>query len=890
MVQAAATAANTKSEKEKLNQRKESTSGLLKKASVTKHFPSTVDFFGQKCKNEDVDMKKIDKALSEHQSKYKQLENLMKKDWDHWTAETDNTAKSLKAMRTTFGTSIGTTAAIQHETQGLQVKTSGLETENATLRDSLEKYKRSFAEQLSTLEKKVDAAHKRTAMKSASGLAENVEAFSKRIDELSSEFERLSKQGSTATPLIPDPHIEDLRNKYSALEAKIQSAQESNGQNSTSLKKAIKQVDDHETRLRAVKIEGFSKRLDDVDRLLRSTEAHHKGDHSLDELKILLPKLKVLVNHPHQEQLNAAVSRLETGIRDLRDVGAMKDDLFFADIAELRQTLTGQSNNLTDYSKEITELKGSYGRISEELRSLSQQNSAAASERIAKVESTVDETQALLNTVKIGLSSLETRYNNLSTEPIVKNMICAMQEMYPSAGQLTEHVAALKRQFDQEVSLMKSQIDQCRQQQAQPDPSLRSDMNALRQNHTGLVQSVMPLVRQFQSGSFATEGDLQGLTQKVDKHISRTEMQLSSKRAADEFLQRSICAERDHLTTKFDGLAGEFGQLNQKQDDQITLINQLTSDLHGITTQCHTIDGQLKSLSGDYKSLESDIADARAMGTNNDEKLQSHTSDIAELFGTTEKLGHTFTALQDTGKELQKTTQYLKTTTRELEDSIKRLDTTTENLTGKAEALEGTVHSLEVSMSADHQLLSEQVVSINGQGSARASPGPSKAGTFPGLSAPEESIVPKEESPAESEPINGPTLDTMDLNPAQAILTKSRKRPRRSSVDSESESSSIRVGTPGSQSPAMSINGASDDGRSTSRKRLNKKAKKKLRQNPLEPGAENRKDIARPASKDPAKDKSKPRSKDKPKDKEERERRRLRVQQEAQRRKSIPID
>ena len=890
MVQAAATAANTKSEKDKLNQRKESTSGLLKKANVTKNFPSTVDFFRQKCKNEEVDMARIDQALSEHQSKYKQLENLMKKDWGHWTAETDKTSKSLKGVETTLGTCLVKIAATERASDGLRDRTTGLEAENATLRDSIEEYKRSFAEKLSALEKKVDTTNERTAINSNSGLTWDVEALSKRIDELSSQLTKTSKQDTTGTRPTPDLNVEDLRNKYSALEARIESAQESNDQNSASLQKVVKQVEDREMGRDGVKIEEFAKRLDAVDRLLQSPEVHRKGDHSLDELKTLLPKLKVLINHSPEGQANTAVSQLEMAIKDLRDVGAMKDDLFFADIAELRQTLAGQSNNLTDYCKEITELKDSYNRISGEVSSLSQKNSSADSERIAKVESTVDETQALLNTVKVGLSSLETRYNSLSTEPIVRNMVCAMQEMYPSAGQLTEHVAALKRQLDHEVSLMKSQIDQCRQQQAQSDPSFRSDISALRQNHMGLVQSVMPLVRKFQSGPFATEGDLQGLTQKVDKHMARTETQLSSKWAADELLQKNILAERDNLTTKFDGLAGEFGQLNQRQDDQITLINQLNSDLRGITTQCNSIDSQLKCLSGDFKSLESDMVTARAVSTNNDEKFQSHTSDIAELFGTTRKLGHTFTALQDTGNELQKTTQYLETTTRELEDSIKRIDSTTENLTGRTEGLEGTVQSLEVSMSADHQLLSEQVVSINGRDSARASPGPSKAKNFPGLSAPEETIVLNEESPAESEPVDSPTLDTLKFNPAQAILTKSKKRPRRSSIDSESDSSSLRVGTPGSQSPAVSFNGMSDDGTSTSRRRQNKKSKKKLRQNPLEPGVENRKDIARPSSKDSGKDKSKHRSKDKPKDKEEIERRRLRVQQEAQRRKSIPID
>ncbi|PLN78762.1 hypothetical protein BDW42DRAFT_187205 [Aspergillus taichungensis] len=890
MVQAAATAAYTKSEKDKLNQRKESTDGLLKKANATKHFPSTIEFFRQKCKDKEVDMDKIDQALSEHQSKYKQLESLMKRDWDHWKAETDKTSKSLKDVNTTLGTYLVKIASTERANNGLRDKTAGLEAENATLRDSIEKYKRSFAEQISTLDKKVDTANGRTAINSASGLAEDVEALSKRIDEFSSKLTKISKQDTTGTRLIPSSDVEDLRNEYSALEAKIKSAQESNDQNSASLQKVMKQMDDHEMPRDSVKIEEVAKRLDAVDRLLQSPEVYRKGDHSLDELKTLLPKLKVLINRPPHEQANAAINRLKMEIKDLRDVGAMKDDLFFADIAELRQTLGGQTNNFTDYSKEITELKGSYNRISEELSSLGQKNASAASEKIAKVESTVDETQALLHTVKVGLSSLEARYNSLSTEPIVKNMVCAMQEMYPSAGQLTEHVAALKRQLDHEVSLIKSQIDQCKQQQAQLDPSLRSDINALRQNYMGLVQSVTPLARQFQSGPFATEGDLHRLTQKVDKHMAKTEMQLSSKRAADELLQKNILVERDQLTTKFDGLAGEFGQLKQKQDNQIALINQLTSDLRGIITQCNSADSQLKSLSGDYKSLDSDIVTARAMSTNNDEKLQSHTSEIAELFRTTKKLEHTFAALQDTGNELQKTTQYLETTTRELEESIKRLDTTTENLTGKTEGLEGTVQNLEVSMSADHQLLSEQVGSINGRGSARASPGPSRAGTFPRLSALEESMILKEESPAESEPIDNPTFDTMEFNPAQAILTKSRKRPRRSSVDSESENTSIRVGTPGIQSPAMSINGASDDGTSTSRKRNNKKAKKKLRQNPLEPGVENRKDIAVSASKDSVKDKPKHRPKDKSRDKEEREKQRLRVQQEAQRRKSIPID
>ncbi|KAH1405140.1 hypothetical protein KXX51_009298 [Aspergillus fumigatus] len=121
---------------------------------------------------------------------------------------------------------------------------------------------------------------------------------------------------------------------------------------------------------------------------------------------------------------------------------------------------------------EIQSLKETCSRLAENIQKMSQWNPAAALQQIHTVDVKINTVDAalkysnrLLESVRVGLHSLETRYNHLSTEMVVKNMVVAMQEMYPSAGQLTEQITTLKNQAEKEISSLKKTIEQLVQTQ-----------------------------------------------------------------------------------------------------------------------------------------------------------------------------------------------------------------------------------------------------------------------------------------------------------------------------------------------------------------------------------------------------------------------------------------
>ncbi|EER40428.1 conserved hypothetical protein [Histoplasma capsulatum H143] len=68
----------------------------------------------------------------------------------------------------------------------------------------------------------------------------------------------------------------------------------------------------------------------------------------------------------------------------------------------------------------------------------------------------VENQSRTLQAHQIALNSLETRYNHLSTEPIVKQMVIAMQEMYPHASLVQQEIPIIHDKINRLTSALNS--------------------------------------------------------------------------------------------------------------------------------------------------------------------------------------------------------------------------------------------------------------------------------------------------------------------------------------------------------------------------------------------------------------------------------------------------
>lgn len=121
---------------------------------------------------------------------------------------------------------------------------------------------------------------------------------------------------------------------------------------------------------------------------------------------------------------------------------------------------------------------------------------------------TVERWMQATQTLATGLRSLELRYNNINTEPMIKKMAHAFQEMYPSVSTLIEQIQALQeaeKTRTSEITSLKTQIDQLKLDENGArlelvDQTLTGRMVSLREELTGQYEKHRTqAIQRFQS-------------------------------------------------------------------------------------------------------------------------------------------------------------------------------------------------------------------------------------------------------------------------------------------------------------------------------------------------------------------------------------------------------
>lgn len=518
MIKAAVDTAAREVEKDKLLKKKDMTEGLLRKAKAAPNFPSTTAFFQQARKDEDSELTRMDETISRHQAHYRQLENSLTTKWvplllrNHSDSDQkiNKLQDEIRALKKRAGDS--ESGASREKYQLLETKMKMLQDRVVLLEKTSDNYATSINTQMryeKENKERVDKlssdiaqfASQETILKHFSTEVEELKRITIALDAKLSSLQRAQEEYSGSLGRVNE--IIDAQRKR--LDA--------SNDNSATFEKKFKEIHERLAPIEKVHV------------IPPEGPATVPIDASKIELRLKNVEDNLAMIPRPDSSLRSTVQNLSEQLQQLQSLQAMKDEFHFAEMEEIKkstvdkadiQSLKDNYSRLADETRrisqldragavgqaEIQSLKDSYSRLAgeiqkiqsdraiavdkaeiqslketcsrlaENIQKMSQWNPAAALQQIHTVDvkiNTVDaalkSSNRLLESVRVGLHSLETRYNHLSTEMVVKNMVVAMQEMYPSAGQLTEQITTLKNQAEKEISSLKKTIEQLVQTQ-----------------------------------------------------------------------------------------------------------------------------------------------------------------------------------------------------------------------------------------------------------------------------------------------------------------------------------------------------------------------------------------------------------------------------------------
>ncbi|EEQ90534.1 hypothetical protein RJZ56_007672 [Blastomyces dermatitidis] len=264
--------------------------------------------------------------------------------------------------------------------------------------------------------------------------------------------------------------------------------------------------------------EDFSKRLDNLDRMVIE---YGKTCKELSEKKESLMR-------SHFERITngapavSASVEVRNQIQNLRQIQDAKDeaiadelDKYESRIARLEEVVSklkqmGAQNETSSQALGIgtPHVNAELERLWQAINGLNQQ----VDSRLQRVENQ----SRVVEAHQIALHSLETRYNHLSTEPIVRQMVVAMQEMYPHASTVQQEIPNIH----EKTNKLASELNSVRNDISTAESARRAlinDMTAERDQMTQEISSLRSRIDEI--GSVRSKADEleKALTSRMDE-------------------------------------------------------------------------------------------------------------------------------------------------------------------------------------------------------------------------------------------------------------------------------------------------------------------------------------------------------------------------------------
>ncbi|KAL4949507.1 hypothetical protein BDW69DRAFT_198040 [Aspergillus filifer] len=373
-------------------------------------------------------------------------------------------------------------------------------------------------------------------------LQQDVKLANEKIASLNSQIANLVSHNKSV-----DSQLKGLRDKLDEQQSVISVQQRSFGSYTDSLTVTKNEVDVLRKDLIPLK-----KVLDDCSSRVKHLEERpvQKGDgitvdtqKALDDFSIRFKSLE------QKTEVESDILSINNRFEKMREILSTKDDLQFHEMEMLQKSFT-QLKQVQDHLSET--MKDTL------LRTPKEPLDTKINGLLTEVRG-FHEQVGQIEVVNMAIQSLETRYNNVSTEGLAQHMLGAMRELYPIPdkiiGDLTGHAHEL-------VSL-RQKIDQL-DTKGTMSPALQNELRVMKTAHENLRATVSDISKRYQGIDPQQVLLIQTRLDALAEKQSTADGALHQKEANDNALVRKVKDENQSLHNRVTSLQGDLEKLNSE--------------------------------------------------------------------------------------------------------------------------------------------------------------------------------------------------------------------------------------------------------------------------------------------------------------------------------------
>ncbi|KAL4763524.1 uncharacterized protein BDW70DRAFT_157938 [Aspergillus foveolatus] len=281
------------------------------------------------------------------------------------------------------------------------------------------------------------------------------------------------------------------------------------------------------------------------------------------------------------QSLKEKAKSLDARMDELIEIQRAKDEFYFAEMDTLKQDLNKRLGESQQIQEQLTaSVKEAMLRVPRE----------RLDPKVDGLFESVRRLGADLEPMKVALLSLESRYNNLTTEPIVQHMVRAMHEMYPSVDQLWKELTVHKQSLDQTLPSLARKIEQL-ETQGKTSVLPQDELNSIRAQQEDLKRSIGCLVERHQ---WLSQGEFRGMQARLEllaEKQNNAEGAFLQKQTADQETLREVKRQNTSLSDRLKVLSDAIERLDE--DYNLTKENN-QGDMHSLQLRMTSIEQSAK--------------------------------------------------------------------------------------------------------------------------------------------------------------------------------------------------------------------------------------------------------------------------------------------------------
>lgn len=540
---------------DKVQQHNRRVDALLQKAKLSPGFRSTVEGFQSANEKGKADLKDINEAKKKHESEWHRTSKILEATLSSASPQTSNVEERIARLENNYG-------------------------------EKLTNQRKEYEERLNS---------------QATQLGKTIAELQSQVTQAKSDIndinKRLDQTGNISQKMTEG--LQNVQDEFSALKASVRNQL-------APLEQVKESVEPKASPMPPIVSPELESKINDVMSRLQSLEG-------------------AFAKYPPPSfDVDATVKSLSEQIRSVQTLLDMRNDFEGSEANELKNKMAQQTEEVNKklaqeteelnkkfahQTEELNSLKAAHSHLSNEMRNMGNSivhSNSTVSQNFNGLSVTIDRLQRINETIKTGLHSLETRYNNLTTEHVVKNMATVMQEMYPSTAHLSEQITRLNTSVDNKLSCFQSTVDQLFQAQN----AGTGDVGRLRQEYGRLSESVKTLYDTCQTPLLKLPGQMDSLEKKttdleqsMDRNIKQLEEELGAREKANSETMQKLEAQRDRTDVAVEWIENH-GKKIELMQQLPEAIQKLHSDNSALTRQVGNVSRQLINFVDDLEQVK----------------------------------------------------------------------------------------------------------------------------------------------------------------------------------------------------------------------------------------------------------------------------------------------